>query len=326
MRVDLMKDVLDRALVDLSDQLLPELTPPDGNFEPVAAGALGQLTKLSPKKTNVPDLSGDLPAYEQPAVALFYCQWYQAQQVNIAYSIFRAAIESCGTSVWPGDSQDLHIVDFGCGAYAVSLGLAFAMAERIDIGATIPRVTVTAIDHPSMLNVGERLWQNVQMRAKQNDGLRNFRVALDAIKHQRIAKNEFSPSSVQVSWETGDRVWLTGFHVAYERELSRSANDLRLLAAATQPDAGILTVPSRKISLVNHLSPFQEPIFQWQEVNARLLLDGNLPKITSWRRALRRQSPQGYATHGGLLMVDVTWTGEEQGKQPTFALYLRQRR
>lgn len=326
MRVDLMTDVLDRALVDLSDQLLPELTPRDGNFEPVAAGALGQLTKLSPKKTNMPDPSGDLPAYEQPAVALFYCQWYQAQQVNIAYSIFRAAIESCGTSVWPGDNQNLHIVDFGCGAYAVSLGLAFAMAELIDTGATIPPVTVTAIDHPSMLNVGERLWQNVQMRARQNGALRNFRVALDAIKHQQIVKSGFSPASVQVSRETGDRVWLTGFHVAYERGLNRSADDLRLLATATQPDVGILTAPSRKSLLMIEISPFLEPGFQQRKLDARLLLGGNLPNITTWRRALRGQSPQGYATHGGLLMGDVTWTGEEQRKQPTFSLYLRKRR
>lgn len=66
---DVFKDIFDQALVDLSVRTLPELTPPDGNCEPVVSQALDELTKLSSPKSG-----DDLPTYTDPAVDLLYCQ------------------------------------------------------------------------------------------------------------------------------------------------------------------------------------------------------------------------------------------------------------
>lgn len=322
---DLVKDVFDQALVDLSDQTLPKLTPPDGNCEPVVTQALDELTKLSSANAWQVGDGDDLPAYDQLSVGLFYCQWYQAQQVNVAYSIIRPAIESSGSSLWPNSGASLHVVDFGCGAFAVGFGVALALSALVESGQPIPMVTITGIDYPSMLHLGQQLWASVSNHARQEARLGSFRTALEAIRLRPVEMSNLLPSRVEVRRAVGDRVWLTAFHVAYRSNLNSVSRDLRMLTDALRPDAGILTVPSRKAQLVSGISPFTAPVFEQQDIAATFRLSGNLPKITSWRWSLRQKSPSGYQSHGGLLRGNVTWQGEEQGKRPNFSLCLKKR-
>ena len=320
---DVVKDVFDQALVDLSDRALPKLAIPGGDCEPAVTHALEELTKLSGPKPGQSLSDSDFPAYHLSSVGLLYLQWYQAQQVNVAYSIIRPAIATCGPSLWPSGSASLHVVDFGCGAFAVGLGLALALSTLVESGRPIPAVTITGIDYPSMLDLGQQLWLRVLDRAKQQAHLGSFRTALEAITLRRITMSQFPSTETNVSRASHDRVWLTAFHVAYESKVASTSRSLRFLADALRPDAGILTVPSTKHYLVTAISPFAVPSFEQQSITASFLLNGNLPKITNWRKSLRRRSPLGYETHGGLLMSDVTWQGEEQGKRPTFGLYLK---
>lgn len=320
---DVVKDVVDQALVDLSDRMLPKLATPGSDWEPVVTQALEELTKLSGPKPGQSSDDGDFPAYHLPSVGLLYLQWYQAQQVNVAYSIIQPAIRTCGPSLWPGGGASLHVVDFGCGAFAVGLGLALALSALVESGRPIPTVTITGIDYPSMLDLGQQLWSRVLDRAKRQAHLGSFRTALEAITLRCIETSQFSSTEIGMSRSSHDRVWLTAFHVAYESKVANTSRSLRFLADALHPDAGILTVPSTKGYVATAISPFSVPSFELQSITAPFLLNGNLPKITNWRKSLRRRSPMGYETHGGLLMGDVTWRGEEQGKRPTFSLYLK---
>lgn len=318
---DVVKDVFDQALVDLSDRTLPTLTPRNGNCEPVIVQALDELTKLSPANAQHVGEVDDLPAYDRLPVGLLYCQWYQAQQVNVAYSIIRPAIESNDSWLWPNNGASLHIVDLGCGAFAVGFGVALALSALVESGRQIPTVIITGIDHPSMLALGQHLWNSVSNYARQRASLASFQTALGAITLRSVEMSSFSPPGVEVPRAVGDRVWLTAFHVAYRRNLNSTSRNLRELTNALQPNVGILTVPSKKAQLAGGLSPFLTPEFEQKDITATFLLSGKLPKITKWRRSLRSQ--HGFRTHGGLLVGDVTWRGEEQGKRPTFSLYLK---
>ena len=322
---DLVKDVFDQALVDLSDRMLPKLASPNSDLEHVVTEALEELTKLSGPKPGQ-SLDGDLPAYHIPSVGLLYLQWYQAQQVNVAYSIIWPAIQACGPSLWPNGDASLHVVDFGCGGFAVGLGVALALSALVESGQQVPAVTITGIDYPSMLNLGQQLWGRVLDRAKQHASLGSFRTALEAFTLRCVGMSNFRSTEIGMSRTGHDRVWLTAFHVAYESNVPTTSRSLRTLSNAVRPDAGILTVPYGKSYLATAISPFETDSFERQSIAATFLLSGALPKITNWRKSLRRRSPLGYETHGGLLMGDVTWRGEEQGKRPTFSLYLKRQR
>ena len=137
------------------------------------------------------------PRYARPEVALFYAQWYQAQQVNIAYSNVRAALGAYGSSIWPTGGGRLHIIDYGSGALAVSFGIAFAVADRIAMKLPSPDITVTAIDYASMFEIGSQLWRRFELRVRGDNDLDHLQRALDGIEHRHVAPEKLETVILQ---------------------------------------------------------------------------------------------------------------------------------
>ena len=159
--------------------------------------------------------------------ALFYCLWYQPGHVNLAYTLVRK-IPANRNPLINGRGQ-LSVIDFGCGALAVQIGLALVAADTLAELRKLPRIAVLPIDTSApMKSIGWSLWSQFTEEIERYPELRSL---------QRVC-NEMK---FDAEHTTDGVVWLTAFHVAYEENADEVGSALADIIEREQPNVVLVT-------------------------------------------------------------------------------------
>ena len=151
---------LDDAIAATANQRFDDLTRGLDKKEIAnrIVGALRSLLRLQ---------EGAKPTYDAWD-AVFYALWYQPGQINLAYTLARALLDDPrnGESFLRlDDGWSLNVNDFGCGAWAMQIGLAIAVADLKHPSQSAPAVTINLEDESNaMIEMGKRYGERFALR------------------------------------------------------------------------------------------------------------------------------------------------------------------
>ena len=292
------------------------------DIEQTTDWALDHLaTKLkSPGKDEV-EIQSDEPDYDDPWVALFYMQRYQARQINLAHSLLERLVRAGKPSQriqLPSD--DLQVVDFGSGAHAFAAGLAVTVATSLARGRSVGECTVHAIDRPAMLSLGEQFWSAFKREAKRAEPPpRMLGEALDLITVQNHPTTSQPNQSVMEEILPFSSTWLVAMHVAYAESERDVREQLHELAGLLDPNVMLITAPAFKRQIADRINPFaDDPRCATPTFRARF--NGTADVISRYRRGVARKYDLN--THG-LLATEVPWSMEHGRARPYARCYSR---
>ncbi len=253
-------------------------------------------------------LRGDLmlPDYRDAVVALFYTLWYLPSQVNLASALIEEMMPF---------SDDIHIIDFGAGSGALTLGAAMAVARRRQTKVK-PKVTVHEVDCRTMRELSSRIWDRYQLITSR-DGNRGCRRAANAIEKRTYATAEDVVNTFTFDIPRDAVKSLTALHVIYGENQRAVRKALSTLWQSTQPAWAFITAPNvgAKLEIARGVAPFQGT----SRAMVDLPVHGRCSQLTDLRREIRSGFPFKWP-HGRLLWPDVTWEFEE-GRTPHVLRY-----
>lgn len=317
MDLTLVQGLVDQALTDASRELLSN---PFGDYHGqdqalALAQAAQELTDTlgAPVATTPkPDLR--MPKYEDPWVALAYWQWYQLRQIHLAYSLTKDLLTD--ETIRRAPSHEVH--DVGCGALAFAIGLAMAVAERLELGDYVVPFEFHGYDCASLLTIGSNHWTALEQVAGAQSQLPYLASAMGLI---RLKLHSVSDGEIvrHFADHQGACRWLVAQHVAYEANQDEVRDDLAEWFKSVQPNVGFVTGPWFKANTVNHINPFGGPPLCGMVRVHHWLADDALA-ITSHRReiAADHKVPSSY-----LLRQSVSWGQVSGGGAPYALRYLR---
>ena len=227
--------------------------------------ALKELEKLQ---------DGEIPNYSDEWVALFYLTWYQPSHINLTCSIIEA------TTAFLND--ELHVVDFGCGALAMQFGLALAAAGAIKQGLLLSEIRIDSIDTSEpMINIGKRTWEQFKQELDNNPHLAHVRQAtsiMDTRTHSSIAVAE---------WGGDSRV--SAIHAVYKNNLPQVQEALNYLVNTHEPSMWFATTHWYNSGLLWNLWDSDNKLYKRQIIPSErhAILDGLCELTRAWRRNLR---------------------------------------
>ena len=187
------------------------------------AGALDALLGLS---------TGNRPKYDDWD-ALFYTLWYQPSQINLAYTLTQKVPAELNPLKGEGA---LHVIDFGCGALAVQIGLRIAHLSAI--GATLQVCSIDVSD--AMKDIGAKILREFEINYVGSGG----------------GSSSF-PDRTRGADGKASKRWLTAFHVAYRENAPEVKRELDGLIGRDRPDFVLVTKNSRSaepLYRVTHLA------------------------------------------------------------------------
>ena len=158
------------------------------------------------------------PNYQWPLAPPVYAGIYQWSHVNIAYSMIKKMVTlSNPQNDILTDSSKLHVMDFGCGAFAMSFGLALALTEAIESGQKVTEVRIDAIDNSTfMMDMGQTIWDTFVKNVSRNANLASTRKACALIDSQTHTSVETVPRA------TDKNCWVSALHTIYRDNQSLS--------------------------------------------------------------------------------------------------------
>ena len=218
---------------------------------------------------------GEMPAYNNEWVSLFYVTWYQPRQINLALAIVR--------HFFRGNS--LYVIDVGCGALAVRFAVAIAISERGMQGATI-NVRVDGID-PSepMRKIGDTLWKEFQSIVSKYPRLSSLSDICDGID----SNDSYSGSTDAHIRGACSSVecWLTTVHAAYESNKCSIRDTLTHIRRKSAPELEVVTSDRKKWGVACCVAGEG-----FKKMPMPQLWCGPLRNTTAWRNGLINQLPQ----------------------------------
>ena len=250
-------NLLDQAVATVADPVFLRLT--EGLDDDAKRHRIGEATKQLDLLRN-----GGMPAYDDELVDLFYVVQYQLSHVNLAYSVIRDAmswrnLDNRGLTT---RTSTLHVVDYGCGALAMRFGLILAVADAIERGETIQRVTIDSLDpNVPLVQNGVAIWNSFVGLIRNNNSPH-----LDAIKAAMATMPALYPDvHVRVPLKAIQRmpdtdVWLSALHVIYDGPTGNEQDvrdNMGYLTDLLEPDVGYLTFHFRKRDAALRASPFE---------------------------------------------------------------------
>lgn len=266
-------EVAEAEFARLSDHQAPE----DCAEEIEAAfGSLGRLQSAE---------QPDEPAYDEWDT-LFYVSWYQPRQVHLVSSVVRQLYPS-------GVPGPLHVVDVGCGAWAVQMALAIVAGEDRLNPSDCP-VTVHGIDSSGhMRRLGEELWVEWRHCAAADGRLGSLVDTMDAMSVSCGAYDSYETwrhsASLRHTSRSGVQRWLTAVHAVYEARLGELGDlycevwdHLSDLSESGELDVAIATSDGSKKRLVEELTDEEG-----YELKPDPIWCGGASHTTAWRRSLR---------------------------------------
>ncbi|MXX75776.1 MAG: class I SAM-dependent methyltransferase [Holophagales bacterium] len=300
--VQLACAALDRAIAAVAQAEFVRLS--DGLEVDEVAGSIEatfeSLDRLRPgKQPEQPDYDG--------WDSLFYASWYQPRQVHLVYAILR---HLCPRGV----PDQLHVVDVGCGAWAVQMALAIRAAESRRNSCDSP-VTVHGIDPSAdMRRLGEELWVEWRNCSAADRRLERLVDQMDAMSVSCGTYNSYetwaSSACLRHTPRSGVRRWLTAVHAVYKTRIHELDelycgvwDHLVDLRASGELDLVIATSDGSKKVLVDFLTDEEG-----SELRPDPVWSGAASHTTAWRRSMRERLESHLGSKGrAYLNNDVKW-------------------
>lgn len=246
----LVAELLDEAVANVAGQKFLEVTGPLTNSEKAsciqeAASSLNALQQ------------GGTPDYDNRLVAAFYMLQYQLQHINLTYSMIfnshRAGREYEGITT----TETLHVVDYGCGALAMTFGVLLAAADGLEAGDHIKMIRIDSLDPAvPVVEFGVEIWERFLelVNNSQDDRLLWIQRAVDIV-HRPHPTLQLD----QIKALPNSDTWLSAVHVVYEGPKGNSEEvkkNLAVLHDTLNPVAGFLTTHRSKLQTAFDVSPF----------------------------------------------------------------------
>lgn len=164
---------------------------------------------------------GNEPDYHSEWLQVLYLTWYQPRQIHLAYTSLRQFMKQ--------DGPPAHVIDYGCGAWAVRFALGIILAELQNARAADIHVHGIEPSKP-MWEIGERLWEKFvgflngrldeSFAASLYNTMGSMGGARNLATHPLFGGYRLSGLPGQL-----DDVWLTAVHAIYRE----NQGDLRKL-------------------------------------------------------------------------------------------------
>ena len=250
--------------------------------------ALEELGKLT---------SGKMPNYDK-WVSLFY-NWYQPSHIRLAYLMITPEISDSVT-------DNLHIVDFGCGALAMQFGVVFAVADALKQGRSIYEVRIDSFDASQhMIHMGQEIWKQFKIEARKDAELKHLSSAFEIVKSQTNLSETKLSNNITWAKSSKSECWLSAMHVIYATNRSAVRQELQAMVTKLNPDKCFATAHNDAASK-NLLTAV------WSFIDAskyhKIRKSGKpsqsstkLTRITEWRRQLNKEVKHPF------LKGNVTW-------------------
>ena len=283
-------DALDKAITTVADQEFDRLTR-DLNNEQIAEKVVGSLRSLDRLRF------GNIPNYDEWD-ALFY-HWYQPSHINLAYSMIEWSHEL---------SDQLHIVDFGCGALAMQFGVFLAAVDAIERGQPINEIQIDSIDtSEAMIDIGQKIWEQLKREVGRNPNLSYLSRACEVIQ-----PSEYIIQGTSDIWQIGSapnsNVWVSAIHAVYDDNKDDVQCSLKSLVDRLTPDICFASTHIKSKPLLSEVWSFADrsyDVISHDDVQHHFF--GTLDEITQWRKQLNSNLPQIDPILGRFLNNPVTW-------------------
>ena len=282
--------VLDKVITTVAEREFNRLTRDLNNVQVLAkiSKALCSLRRLQ---------AGNIPDYDEWD-ALFY-HWYQPSHINLAYS----------TIEWANELSDqLHIVDFGCGALAMQFGVVLAAANAIEREQAITKIKIDSIDtSQAMVNIGQKMWEQLKREIGKDPNLGYLGRAYEVIHptYKVIPETIIKISDIeQVGFAQNSNFWISAIHTVYDDNKDIVQQSLKSLVDRLNPDVCFASTHSSRENLLSEVWPFADNTYYGICPNyVQTQFYGELEKITQWRRRLNSKLPKIH----NYLNNAVTW-------------------
>lgn len=231
------------------------------------------------------DLSkGRKPDYDDPFTVINYAAWYQPMQIMLAYLAFKRLVKLSKRERVITNKPVLHVVDFGCGQLAASIGLAMVLADNLRHNRHITSINVALCDESrKMYEFGKKTWITWQKHIEQHPNL-------DALGDAcSLFQFNFQKSTKPLSKPRSSETWLIAMHVLYNDTQNNQLirRTLNSIFRDVKPSAGFLTFHDNHHArrFANLVSPFVESKFDRYEVSD--LMDPPYPPLRELGRYWR---------------------------------------
>ena len=226
--------------------------------------------------------SGAEPEYNEWD-ALFYVTWYQPRQIALALSIMRSFLSP--------KKKKYHIIDIGCGAFAVQFAVAIAVAAHNTHGQEVV-ATVQGIE-PSepMRKIGEALWlefwsivdcnSRLSCLADVCDGMTSSCDLYDSCDSCYRSDNAYIPAE-----SSSTACWLTAIHTAYGTNQAALRSDLANIRGEFSPVLTIVTSHPSKENVAKSVIGEESKVLDEASLHPWF---GKFDLTTAWRRELRKK-------------------------------------
>ena len=183
----------------------------------------------------------DLRSFRMPKYnkheAISYSVWYQPTQINLAYTILTQKIPEDKNPFLSGKSC-LDVVDFGCGQWAMTFGMALSAADAFENGYAIPQIRIQSKDTScSMKKIGWKMWihfiNEIASKGKY-PMLEPLREATENLMRNRDKEFERDENVSVIRW-------LSALHVAYKENADEVKICLDSLVEDWHPNAVLIT-------------------------------------------------------------------------------------
>ena len=303
-------DALDKAMTTVAEEEFNRLTRGLTN-EQIVEKVLGSLRSLDRLR------SGQIPNYDEWD-ALFY-HWYQPSHINLAYNIINLA---------NGLRDQLHIVDFGCGALAMQFGVLLAAANAIERGQPITEIKIDSIDtSQAMVNVGQKIWEQLYREIGGIPDLGYLDRAYEVIQPMPRIGDIERIRFEQFGFARNSSVWVGAMHAVYDDNKKAVQQSLKSLVDRLNPDVFFVSTHISAENLLSEVCSFAVAYDRYGALyrgNVQPSFVDELEAITQWRRKLYSNllyiiHTLGYPRIWGFLNEPVTW----EWASPTVCIYNR---
>lgn len=288
----LTTDALDKAITAVVRDEFNRISRSDVETAQKVEYALDQLSKLQ---------QGVMPKYDE-WVAPFYVSWYQPPQINLAYSMIMDMVTETYDGVLAPTGK-LYVYDFGCGALATQFGVALAAADALRNGQKLDSVYIASSDaSKAMISIGVKVWKQFKSEVRKEPRLSHLSQACDLIKTQ------FANHSLARKPSADEMCWLSAIHATYKSNRGTIKPKLDSLRSGLDPHVGLVTSHILNSEIVDFVSPFHHNKYaRHHEKMVYGIFEGDLPKITEWRRACADSIPNLSWRDINYLNNSVSW-------------------
>lgn len=250
------------------------------------------------------------PDYDSEWLSVLYLTWYHPRQIHLAYASLRRFIEQ--------DGPPPHVIDYGCGAWAVQFALAMALAEMRN-----PRVSGIGVHgiEPAkpMREIGTKLWKKMMRvlneRKSNHSFIASLHNAMQSVGRasRPYATREGAVAALQAATRATDAYWLTAVHAVYGTNQADLKDLLDSLDKRKAPELALVTFfrpgnshESRAGGRLHWTSFFRALGFT--EAQPDVVWTGEFARTTRWRKSLsERLSGLDWRKKLLLTKYPVTW-------------------